>query len=86
MNVLRGAERLLARLGVIWQMEVDPALLQSASTDTRELLELLARHFTHAIDLGTGAERPASALSEALACLGTSQHKTDVLLYRIGAA
>jgi FkbM family methyltransferase len=83
--VMTGAPALLARRHVSWQIEVDPALLRRASTDLRELIALVQRHFDHYIDIGTpeGGPRVRSthALAESLAYLGDRQTKTDLLLF-----
>lgn len=82
-NILRGAERLLSRPGVNWQIELDPKLLKAAGTSLAELCQLLARHFTHFIDLSKGASGPIRSLVESIAYVGgDDQHKTDVLVYR----
>jgi FkbM family methyltransferase len=88
-NVLRGAPGLLTRRHVAWQMEVDPGLLKHAGATVPELLQLLAAHFTHFIDVGAATAgprtRPTSELAEAVAYVGSEEHKTDLLLYN-GAA
>ena len=89
-NVLRGATALLAREGVAWQIEVDPQLLTTFGTSAGELLDLIERHFTHAIDLGPlepgPRVQPVHQLRQALAYVGTRVHKTDVLLFRAPGA
>jgi hypothetical protein len=86
-NVLRGATKLLAQEGVGWQIEIDPRLLSNAGTSVSELLTLLERHFTHAIDMGPrqpgSRVLPVSRLAESLSYVGSQVHKTDVLLYRV---
>jgi FkbM family methyltransferase len=84
-NVLRGARALLARRHVAWQIEVDPGLLTRAGAAVEELLQLIAMHFTHFIDLGTGAggprSRPTRDLAGALSYVGGEQAKTDLVVY-----
>ena len=83
-NVLRGAPALLARRHVAWQIEVDPGLLTRAGATVQELLQLIATHFTHFIDLGTDAGgprfRPTRDLTGALAYVGGEQAKTDLIV------
>lgn len=81
-NILRGAEGLLSRLGVTWQMELDPKLLQNAGTSLTELIGLLARHFTHFIDMTTGVSGPTDRLGEAMTYVGSEQWKTDVMVFK----
>ena len=84
-GVLQGATGLLARRRAAWQIEVDPGLLKAAGNTMTDLLALLERHFSHAIDLspkepGSRAQLVAG-LRESLAYLGTHARKTDLLLY-----
>ena len=85
MRVLQGAAALLARRQVAWQLEIYPALLTSAGSSLGDLCAKLHQHFIHFIDLNgdlTGPrERPTRELSEALAYVGVSRHKTDILVY-----
>jgi FkbM family methyltransferase len=87
-HVLRGAEGVLARPHIAWQLEVSPAWLRAAGTSAADLYALCAARFTHFIDLGKEAEgervRPVAALGEALAYLGTDG-QTDVLLFTAAA-
>jgi FkbM family methyltransferase len=84
-NVLRGARGLLARRHVAWQVELDPGLLVRAGADVPELLGLLESHFTHFIDIGSGASgrrvRSTRDLTAALAYVGGDRAKTDLILY-----
>jgi FkbM family methyltransferase len=84
-GVLRGASSLLERRQAAWQVEVDPDLLSRAGTSVGDLLGLLERHFTHFIDLFSGAGgprvRPIQEAREALSYIGEQQNKTDLLLY-----
>lgn len=86
-NVLRGAQRLLARRHVAWQLELDPGLLVRAGATVPELLGLVETHFTHFIDMGPAAPgarvRPVRDLASALSYVGGADHaKTDLLLYK----
>jgi FkbM family methyltransferase len=86
LTVLRGAQSLLGRANIAWQLELDPALLRAAGADVASVLTLVEQHFTHFIDLN--ADRPGprvqstSELPEALAYLGTDTLRTDILIYR----
>jgi FkbM family methyltransferase len=83
--VLRGASSLLARRHVAWQMEVDPALLGRAGSSMRELIDLLGGAFTHFIDLGAALAgprvQPTRVLADSLGYVGSSAHKTDLIVY-----
>lgn len=84
-RVLRGAESLLARRHVSWQMEVDPVLLKRAGTPLRDLFKLVQSRFTHFVDIGSHQRgprsRPIRELREALAYLGTDEKRTDLIFY-----
>jgi FkbM family methyltransferase len=84
-RVLAGAERVLARRHIAWQIEFSPAMLQRSGIPVREVFALLERHFTHFIDLRAEAgprARRMSALRDALAYVGSgTRHYTNVLLY-----
>jgi FkbM family methyltransferase len=84
-RVLAGAERLLARRHIAWQIEFSPAMLQRSGMSIQDVFALLERHFTHFIDLRAEAGprvRRTSALREALAYVGReTRHYTNVLLY-----
>ena len=85
MRVLQGATTLLAKDHVVWQLEIYPALLTMAGASIDDLCAKLQQHFTHFIDLNGDLsgprERPTGELPEALAYLGDSKHKTDILVY-----
>lgn len=84
-EVLRGASNLLQCRHVAWQMEVDPGLLTRAGTSMNELLGILASRFTHFIDIGGSLpgerHRSTDQLPAALEYLGSSQKKTDLVLF-----
>jgi len=84
-RVLAGAERVLARRHIAWQIEFSPAMLQRSGIPVREVFALLERHFTHFIDLRAEAgprARRMSAVRDALAYVGSgTRHYTNVLLY-----
>jgi FkbM family methyltransferase len=84
-RVLSGAQSLLARPHVAWQIEIDPLLLKRGGTKLKDLFTLLERHFTHFIDIGAGDRGPRARvmrdLREALAYVGTRERKTDVVVY-----
>jgi FkbM family methyltransferase len=88
MRVLAGAGTLLARGHVAWQLEIYPALLAESGASLADIVMKLQRHFSKFIDLNgelTGPrERPASELPEALAYVGASASKTDILVWGSG--
>jgi FkbM family methyltransferase len=84
-RVLAGAEQILTRRHIAWQVEFSPAMLQRSGRSMDEVFALLERHFTHFIDLrseiGTHVRR-TSELREALTYLGAGRKRyTNVLLY-----
>lgn len=85
LDVLRGARALLARRHVSWQIELDPGLLHRRRANVTELLELVRSQFTHFIDIGSPEPgprvRPTAELVESVSYLGTTQRKTDLLLF-----
>ncbi len=85
LDVLRGAPALLARPHVSWQIEIDPGLLRRKGMDAGELLDLLRSRFSHFIDIGSPEPgprvRPTAELAESVSYLGTTQKKTDLLLF-----
>jgi FkbM family methyltransferase len=87
-RVLAGAERVLTRRHVVWQIEFSPAMLHRSGTSTEDLFTLLECHFTHFIDIRGEAGRRVrriSELREALAYVGTGTRRyTNVLLYSSG--
>jgi FkbM family methyltransferase len=84
-EVLRGAQALLARRQAAWQIEVDPELLGRAGRSVASLVELLQTHFTHYVDIATREPGPRveaiGRIAEALSAVGASKGKTDVLLF-----
>jgi FkbM family methyltransferase len=87
-HVLAGAGPLVARPGVVWQLECSPRHLRLAGGDIQNLIRQCQHAFTWFIDLYAmapgGRVRPISELPEALAYLGDSF--TNLLLYRTGPA
>jgi FkbM family methyltransferase len=85
LDVLRGARALLARRHVSWQIEIDPDLLRRRCADVAEVLNLLQSQFSHFIDIGSPGPgprvRPTAELADSVSYLGTSQKKTDLLLF-----
>jgi FkbM family methyltransferase len=84
-RVLVGAERVLARRHIAWQIEFSPAMLQRSGTSIDDVFALLERHFTHFIDLrSTGGDRVRKThqLRAALAYVGSGRSRyTNLLLY-----
>jgi FkbM family methyltransferase len=83
-HVLAGASDLLARPGVVWELEFSPPHLQKAGRDPAALITHLQGVFTHFIDLNPHAPgdrlRPIAELPEALAYLERSF--TNLLVYK----
>lgn len=84
-RVLAGADGVLARKHIAWQMEFSPAMLERSGRSVGEVYALLERHFTHFIDLrghaGARARR-TSQLHSALAYVEDGRRRyTNVLLY-----
>jgi FkbM family methyltransferase len=84
--VLRGATRLLQARHIAWQMEIDPPLLADRGLTTGDLYQVLARHFTHFIDLNRQLSGPrVRRTGEMEAALGyvldAGDGRTDVLLF-----
>jgi FkbM family methyltransferase len=86
-DVLAGASRLLASPHIAWEIRIDPRLIASAGHTLDELMDVLARSFTHVIDLHKRASgprvRPTSELKTALEYLWTDEAETEVLLYSV---
>lgn len=84
-GVLRGAESLVGRRHVAWQVEVDPVLLKRAGTPLRDLCRFVETRFTHFVDIGSHQRgprsRPVRELRDALAYLGSDEKRTDLILY-----
>jgi FkbM family methyltransferase len=84
-RVLAGAERVLARRHIAWQIEVSPAMLERSGKSTAEVVALLERHFTHFIDLRRkeGARvRGTKELRASLDDIGMAGRSyTNLLLY-----
>ena len=89
-RVIAGASRVLTQKHIAWQIEVSPAMLERSGHAMEEIYTLLARHFTHFIDLRSdrGAHvRPTSELREGLAYVGNTERRyTNVLLYAAAPA
>jgi FkbM family methyltransferase len=82
-RVLEGASNALARSHIRWIIEVSPRHLAAAGTPLGSLLAIVARHFTHAVDLSADARpMPVSRLSDALGYLERERTHTDLVLYR----
>ncbi len=91
-DVLRGAARVLSRLHIAWQMEVDLGMLGARGVDARtDLYPLMQQSFTHFIDLNrnqlSDRIRPIACLPEALAYVTAgSKGRTDVVLFNLDPA
>jgi FkbM family methyltransferase len=84
-RVLAGAERVLARRHIAWQIEFSPAMLERSGKSIAEVFALLERHFTHVIDLRRkeGARvRGTQELRASLDDIGLAGRRyTNLLLY-----
>jgi FkbM family methyltransferase len=84
-RVLAGAERVLARRHIAWQIEFSPAMLERSGKSIGEMFALLERYFTHFIDLRreTGARvRGTRELPTSLDHVGSGRRRyTNLLLY-----
>ena len=84
-RVLTGAERVLARRHIAWQIEFSPAMLERSGAPVDELFRLLEGHFTHFIDLRreAGARvRGTQELRASLEDIGSTRRRyTNLLLY-----
>jgi len=87
-HVMDGAPHLLARAGVVWELEFSPRHLRNAGIGPEGLIARMQSAFTHFIDLNPNAPgdrvRPIAELGEALAYLGRSY--TNLLAYRRSVA
>ena len=83
-HVLAGAPELLARPGIVWELEFSPRHLQKAGREPAALIAHMQGVFTHFIDLNPHAPgdrlRPIAELPEALAYLERSF--TNLLVYK----
>jgi FkbM family methyltransferase len=86
-HVLAGAPGVLARRGVVWELECSPRHLQRAGRSVEELVARMTAAFTHFIDLTPEAPgkrvRPIAELGEALGYLDRSY--TNLLAYAASA-
>jgi FkbM family methyltransferase len=84
-RVLAGAERVLERRHIAWQIEFSPAMLARSGKSIAEVFALLERHFTHFIDLRreAGARvRRTQELRPSLEDIGSGRRRyTNLLLY-----
>jgi FkbM family methyltransferase len=83
-HVLDGAPELLARPGIVWQLEFSPHHLHKAGRQSQAVVAQIQGAFTHFIDLNPYAPgdrlRPIAELGEALSYLDRSF--TDLLVYK----
>lgn len=87
-DVLRGAGRVLSYRHIVWQIEVDLTLLQARGFRGGDLFDLVARHFTHFVDLASHVRgdrvRRIGEMAEALSYVtGGSGGRTDVLVFTL---
>lgn len=87
-DVLSGAERLLASPHIAWQLEVDVELLRERGLDAGDLFAILQRHFTHWLDLNKRASgarvRPIAELNDGTAYIQQGAGgRTDILVFNL---
>ncbi len=84
-HVLDGAPDLLARRGVVWELEFAPTILSKAGRDPAVVIAQMQAAFTHFIDLNGSASgprrRPVAELPEAVAYL--DRGFTNLMLYGV---
>ena len=85
-HVLAGAEQVLSRRHIAWEIEFKPVLLRRAGTEPAEMCRLLCSCFSHFTDLNKFAigprARPSVELPEATAYVeGSESRQTDLLLF-----
>jgi len=82
-HVLDGAPELLARPGIVWELEFAPAFLPKVGRTAPDVIAQIQVAFTHFIDLNGSApghrRRPVAELPEAVAYL--ERGFTNLLLY-----
>ena len=82
-HVLEGAPDLLARHGIVWELEFAPSFLPKVGREPAALIAQMQAAFTHFIDLNASApgprRRPVAELPDAVAYLDRSF--TNLLLY-----
>ncbi len=89
LHVLEGAARLLPRRQVVWQLQLDSAVMGASGGATADLAALLARHFTHVKEIGGyyGAEwHRASEAAEVLHALGADRRAANLLVFNLRAS
>lgn len=83
-HVMDGAPDLLARPGIVWELEFAPVLLTKVGREPAGVMAQMQAAFTHFIDLNAGAPGPrrraVAELPEAVAYL--ERGFTNLLLYR----
>jgi len=83
-HVLDGAPDLLARAGIVWELEFAPSFFPKVGREAAAVIAQMQAAFTHFIDLNGSApgprRRPVAELPEAVAYL--EQGFTNLLLYR----
>jgi FkbM family methyltransferase len=85
-HVLDGAPDLLARAGIVWELEFAPLMLPKVGREPAAVIERIQAAFTHFIDLNGDApgarRRPVAELGEAVSYL--ERGFTNLLLYHGG--
>jgi FkbM family methyltransferase len=84
-HVLAGAPDLLARRGIVWELEFAPSVLRKVGREPAALIADMQAAFTHFIDLNASApgprRRPVAELPEAVGYL--ERGFTNLLLYGV---
>jgi hypothetical protein len=84
-RVLDGASRVLACTHIAWQLEVWPSRLAAARGGATPLADMLARHFTHFMDLrrtiAGSRVRPIQEFRAMADELEREDGKTDIVVF-----
>jgi len=87
-RVLAGAEKVLARRHIAWQIEFSPPMLDRSGKSVNELFRLLEGHFTHFIDLRReagirvrGTQELRASLEDVGSARSARRRYTNLLLY-----
>jgi len=85
-QVLAGAESLLAQRHVVWQIEVSPPMMARAGTTLLDLESIITRRFTHVGDMSPHTNQPVIPATEAgalLADVASNRRFANLLLFNL---
>ncbi|MBI4485349.1 MAG: hypothetical protein HY655_05005 [Acidobacteria bacterium] len=86
LDVLHGAANLLKRRQIVWQIEIQHALLRAGDGRLEDLADRIAAYFTHVKELGrywTSQWRPASDAGAILHTLSGEHRPANLLLFNM---